>query len=175
MKEKETKERPFYIELIGYILILVAVILIKTYVVSPIRVSGVSMEPTLHDKDMMILNKLAYKVGDIKRFDIVVIKYDGEYLIKRVIGFPGEAIEYKNNNLYVNGKKVKEEFTKRYIKDFNIKQLGSPVVVDDYYFVVGDNRPNSKDSRIIGFIPKKDIVGKSSLTIFPLSRIGIKK
>lgn len=165
----------FFKEIIGYIIIILLIILIKSYVVSPIRVNGTSMYPTLHDKDIMLLNKINYRFKDIERFDIVVIEYEKEYLIKRVIGLPGERIEYKNNVLYVNGKVVEENFSKQNIDDFKLDKLGTSKVPDDSYFVVGDNRINSKDSRIIGFISKEQIIGKSHFTIYPFNRFGNKK
>ena len=85
-----------------YLLIIVVVLLVKMFLVAPIRVNGESMMGTLHDKDIMILDKISYRFSPIKRFDIVVVKYKNDYLIKRVIGLPGEHIEYKNNKLYVN-------------------------------------------------------------------------
>lgn len=165
----------FFKEIISYILVIVVIILIKHYIASPIRVNQTSMSPTLHDKDIMILNKISYRFNDIERFDIVVFKYEGDYLIKRVIGLPGESIEYKDNYLYVNGKKVEENFTKEKTSDFKIEELDAKKVPEDSYFVVGDNRVNSKDSRIIGFIPKEQIVGKSHFIIFPFNRFGTKK
>jgi signal peptidase I len=163
-----------------YLIIIVLVVLIKIFVVTPVRVNGSSMLPTLEDGDIMILNKLSYKFGDIKRFDIVVIRDDDddEDIIKRVIGLPGERIEYKDNILYVNGKKVNEKFTKNKdskLNSYSIESLESENVPKDYYFVVGDNRPNSKDSRMIGFVHKDKIKGKASFTIFPFSRFGSKK
>ncbi len=177
MKKKQEEvenEKPFWKELLGYLVLLAVILVVKTYVISPIRVNGISMVPTLEDKDYMILDKISYKFSKMKRFDIVVIKYDGEYLIKRLIGFPGEHIEYKNNKLYVNGTMIEENFTKEVINDYNITELGSKTIPKDHYFVIGDNRPVSKDSRIIGFVSKKDIIGKSSLTLLPFSRFGIK-
>lgn len=165
----------FMKEISVYVIIIVVIILLKIYVVSPIRVNGTSMDPTLENGDIMILNKIGYHFGQIKRFDIVVIKYKDELLIKRVIGLPGEKIKYENNTLYVNDKKLDEEFDKAYTYDFSIKEIGSTTVPADSYFVLGDNREVSKDSRSIGFIDKEDIVGKSSLTLFPLNRFGIKK
>lgn len=161
-----------------YLIIIVLVILIKIFVVTPVRVNGSSMLPTLEDGDIMILNKLGR--NNIKRFDIVVIRDDDddEDIIKRVIGLPGERIEYKDNNLYVNGKKVAEKFTKNKdpkLDSYSIDSLESETVPKDYYFVVGDNRPNSKDSRMLGFIHKDKIKGKASFTIFPFSRFGSKK
>ena len=158
-----------------YIIVIIAVLLFKCFVVSPIRVNGVSMYPTLHNKDIMLLDKISYRFKKIERFDIVVIKYEDDYLIKRVIGLPGEKIEYRNNKLYVNGKEVEENFSKEDIENFNISELGSNEVPIDSYFVVGDNRKNSKDSRMIGFIRKEEIIGKSFFTLFPFDRFGIKK
>lgn len=156
-----------------YIIIIILIILIKCFVVTPVRVNGRSMLKTLKQNDVMILNKLAYKNKDIKRFDIVVIKNNKELIIKRVIGLPGETITYKNNILYVNGKKVKENFSKIYDDDLDDYTTG--VIPKGKYFVVGDNRPDSLDSRMIGFIKKKNINGKCIYTIFPFSRIGKKK
>ena len=130
---------------------------------------------TLKNNDIMILNKLSYKNNDIKRFDIVVVKNNNELIIKRVIGLPGEKISYKNNELFVNGKKVKENFKK--VKDDNLEDytIDNEVVPKGYYFVLGDNRPESADSRIIGYIKKDKILGKCSFIIFPFNRIGKKK
>ena len=172
MKEKVID---FIKEISVYAIIILIIILLKMYVISPIRVNGTSMDPTLENGDIMILNKIGYRITKIKRFDIVVIKYKDELLIKRVIGLPGEKIKYVNNTLYVNGKKLDEEFDKTYTYNFSLKEIGSTTVPDDSYFVLGDNREVSKDSRSIGFIDREDIVGKSSLTLFPFNRFGTKK
>lgn len=172
MKEKVID---FIKEISVYVIIIVVIVLLKIYVVSPIRVNGTSMDPTLKNGDIMILNKIGYRITKIKRFDIVVIKYKDELLIKRVIGLPGEKIKYENNTLYVNDKALDEEFDKTYTYNFSIKEIGSTTVPEDSYFVLGDNREVSKDSRSIGFIDREDIVGKSSLTLFPLNRFGTKK
>lgn len=158
-----------------YIIIIIVIILVKCFVVTPVRVNGESMLPTLKENDIMILNKLAYKSKEIKRFDIVVIKAHGELIIKRVIGLPGDKITYKDNQLYVNGKKVKENFTKNEHEQLDDYIIQGEVVPEGKYFVVGDNRPKSLDSRSIGYIKKKNIKGKCNFTIFPFSRIGKKK
>ena len=129
------------------------------------------MNNTLKNKDIMILDKISYRFQEIERFDIVVIKKGNDYLIKRVIGMPGETVEYKNNKLYINGKNIDEKFIHEKTNDFIMEEK----IPDDCYFVVGDNRPVSNDSRYIGVINKKDILGKTSLVIFPFSRFGIKK
>lgn len=158
-------------EYLPYIITIIIVILIKTFLISPIRVNGESMFKTLHDKDIMILNKVVYRFNRIKRFDVVVVKTNRSPIIKRVIGLPGEKIEYINNKLYVNGKVVKENFNHAKTEDFNISELGSITVPKGKYFVLGDNRVNSVDSRIIGFVPKKEIDGRAKYIILPISRI----
>ena len=127
------------------------------------------MNPTLNDKDIMILDEISYRFSDIVRFDIVVVKEENEYLIKRIIGLPGEKIEYKDNKLYIDGKYVKEDFKHMETMDF------STTLGEDEYFIMGDNRTNSTDSRIFGPISRDEIIGKTSLTILPISRFGNKR
>ncbi len=161
--------KKFLREYVPYIVVIILVIIIKIYVVTPIRVNGPSMNDTLQDKDIMILNEISYRFKPIERFDIVVIRYKDEYIIKRVIGLPGEVVSCKDNKIYINGKVIEENFSHKYTNDF------TEVSVDDNsYFVLGDNRVNSTDSRIIGTVSKNDIKGKTSLTIFPFSRFGKK-
>ncbi len=156
-------------ELIPYIVIFVFVILLKLFVVTPIRVNGTSMMNTLHPKDIMILNKTAYLAKGPKRFDIVVVRLDDEDIIKRVIGLPGEVIEYKDNVLYVNGKKVEEK-----VKGLETADYKSEKIPAGSYLVMGDNREASYDGRAFGFIKKNQILGRTSLVILPFNRIGYK-
>ncbi|MDD5888583.1 MAG: signal peptidase I [bacterium] len=165
----EKKKSGIIMEYIPYIIVIVIAVVIKFFVVTPIRVNGESMMNTLHDGDIMVLNEISYKFSSIKRFDIVVIKHDDEYLIKRVIGLPGEEIEYIDGKLYVDGEEIEETFNHEITADvLKIK------VPDNEYYVLGDNRINSTDSRVIGTIPIKNIKGTTSLTIFPFSRFGRK-
>lgn len=164
-----SKLNVFVKEWLPYIVIIVLVILLKLYVVTPIRVNGSSMDTTLKDGDIMILNVINYRFNDIKRFDIVVVNEEHELLIKRVIGLPGESIEYKNNELFINGKKINDPYGKNRTDDFYYN------IPDGEYFVLGDNRGNSMDSRVFGSFKKKLIKGKTSLTIFPFSRFGNKE
>ena len=159
-------------EIIEYIVLIVIILLIRTYLFVPIMVSGNSMVPTLNNGDVMILNKFSYLVNDIERFDIVVVDYENEYIIKRVIGLPGDYVEYKNDILYVNGKKIKEEYDREYTEDFNLNDLNIEKIPNNYYLVLGDNRPISKDSRKIGLIDKKNIKGTTNFILFPFSRFG---
>ncbi len=165
----ESRGKRFIKEYLPYVVILVFVLLIKKYVVSPIKVNGESMMTTLHDGDVMILNIIGYRFDDIKRFDIVVVREKHEYLIKRVIGLPGDSVEYKDNILYVNGKKVKDPYGSDVTDDFSV------TVEKGHYYVLGDNRTNSMDSRYFGSFSKKDILGKTNLILFPFSRFGTKK
>lgn len=168
--KKETKK-----ELIIYGSIILAVILIRTFIVTPVRVNGTSMYSTLKNGEIMILNKLDYKFNDIKRFDIVVVKTSDNKIIKRVIGLPGETLKYENNTLYIDGAEVKEPYLKEKTEDFNINELGYKKIPSDCYFVMGDNRNNSKDSRIIGCVNKKQIQGSTKLVLFPFKSMGIRK
>lgn len=148
----------------------------------PFTVSGASMYPTLHNGDRMVLSK----VGDIHRFDVVILKAPDENVeyIKRVIGMPGDTVEMKSGVLYINGKKVDQPFINTealakqtvFIDDFTLESLtGESKVPEGKYFVLGDNRGVSKDSRIIGFIDRSAIEGKAVFTIWPFGRIGGQK
>ena len=145
---------------------------IKAFIVTPIKVNGESMYPTLEEGDIMILNKTTYYFNEPKRFDIVVVNMPDEYLIKRVIGLPGEHIEYIDNTLYVDGEKVEENFEHGKTEDFNIEELGSDTVPENSYLVMGDNRENSLDSRELGFMKEEQLLGRTSLIILPFDRIG---
>lgn len=158
--------------LLPYIIIILVVLFVKAFIVTPIKVNGESMYPTLEEGDIMILNKTAYYFNKPERFDIVVVNMPDEYLIKRVIGLPGEHIEYKDNTLYVDGKKVKENFKHGVTDDFNIEELGSDTIPLNTYLVLGDNRENSLDSRELGFIREDQLLGRTSLIILPFNRIG---
>ena len=158
--------------ILSYVLVIAIALLIKRYVFSPIRVNGTSMYPTLNDGDIMILNEIGYYLHGVDRFDIVVIDAKGDKIIKRVIGMPGDFVEFKDNVLYINGEEIPEDFTHEITHNFSLSQLGYEKIPEDYYFVVGDNRGNSKDSRTIGLIHKKQIRGKTSFILYPFNKIG---
>ena len=175
-------------EFVPYVVIVLIVVLIRSFIITPIKVNGTSMNNTLSDGDTMILNKIGLRFSEIKRFQIVVIKTSDSYIIKRVIGLPGDFIKYEVNEssdgnkakLYINGKYVPEDFISDETRKLTCKN--DPAICDEgltipsgYYFVMGDNRGNSLDSRIIGYINKNDILGTTKLVIFPLSNIGIVK
>lgn len=153
-------------ELIPYIVIIITVILIRSFLVTPIKVDGDSMYDTLKDGELMILNKIDKTLNGIDRYDIVVFNYEGEKLIKRVIGLPGEIISCENGKIYINGKSLGDKYGSNETSDF--KQMKIP---KGEYYVLGDNRNISKDSRYIGTIKDKDIKGTTSLIIFPFTHI----
>lgn len=176
MDLRDVKE--FCIDTSKYIFTIFVVIFIIVYVATVQQVVGSSMSPTFENKDILILNKLHYRFFDIKRFDVVSLEYDDtKYLIKRVIGLPGDKIEYKNNVLYINGEAYEEEFLNDDVitNDFSITDLGYEVIPEDMYLVLGDNRGDSLDSRDIGLITRKDILGKVNIRIWPINKIRFVK
>ena len=160
-----------------YLLIIVMVILIRTFIITPVRVNGTSMDPTLKNGEIMILNKIKYNKNDIKRFDIVVVKMDKELLIKRVIGLPNEEIKYVDNKLYINGEYIKETFLNDdvYTTNFSLDDFKLKKIPENCYFIMGDNREVSLDSRIFGCFTKDKILGSANLVLFPFTKLGYKK
>ena len=154
-------------ELLPYIIIIIVVIIIRTFIFTPVVVKGPSMMNTLHNGDVMILDKIGMKLGGIKRFDIVVIQTGKTKIIKRVIGMPGETISYHDNKLYINGKEVSDNHSNEITYDF--EEVKIP---DGEYYVLGDNRTDSVDSRILGTIPKNEILGHATFIIYPFNRFG---
>lgn len=166
---KTNKNKNLIREIITYVLIIVFVILIRTFVITPVRVDGDSMNNNLKNGEILLLKKYD---KSYKRFDVVVFKYGNDKLIKRIIGLPGENVVYKDNKLYINNQYVEESMIEKNTYDFDIRELGFDIIPSGYYFVMGDNRTNSKDSRIIGFVSEKDILGTTNLIIFPFNKFG---
>ncbi len=163
MKEKLKK-------LIPYLIIIIVVIIIRSYIVTPVRVNGSSMDDTLKEGDILILNKLE---KNFERYDIVVLDKSvvgDSAAIKRVVGLPGEKISIENGNLYINDKKVDDPYNDIIMDDIVPEILG-----DDEYFVLGDNRAVSLDSRYFGKVNSSDIEGSAELRLFPFNKIGMVK
>ncbi|WP_288226771.1 signal peptidase I [uncultured Enterococcus sp.] len=171
------------VKTIIYFLILAAILIgLRHFVFTPVVVKGDSMDPTLADGERVI----ALKNTEIKRFDIVTFPApddEGKNYIKRVIGLPGDTIEYKDDQLYINGKKTDEPYLDEYkgdltdsqplTYDFTLKDLyGSEKIPEGELFVLGDNRRISKDSRIIGMIKEKNIMADVKFVFWPLNRFG---
>lgn len=166
--------KEFLSDTIKYIIFIVVILVIAVYVVGLQQIVGPSMTPTLRNGDIVILDKLSYRFSDIKRDDIVALYYaDTKFLVKRVIGLPGETVEFKDNKLYINGKYYEEKYLSDDIvtDDFSLEELNYTTIPDDMYLVLGDNRGDSMDSRDsdVGLIPKKDIYGKVRFKIWPIN------
>ena len=171
-------------EIISTILYILAVLLgtylLITFVGQRTSVSGSSMEPTLSNNDQLILDKISYRFSEPKRFDIIVFPFqykENTYYVKRVIGLPGETVQIDlEGNMYINGEILEEDYGKEKI---NFPGLAvEPITLgDDEYFVMGDNRNNSSDSRdpSVGNIRRSNIIGKAWVRIWPLNKFGVLK
>lgn len=164
------------IDSLKLIIVVIIILFLMLYVVSVTQVVGSSMYPTLEDGEVLILNKFQYRFFDIKRGDIVSLDYeDTKYLIKRIIGLPGETVKIVDNELYINDKIYEEEYLSDDLQydEFSLTDLGYSKIPENMYLVLGDNRENSLDSREIGLIKKEDINGKISLRFWPLNKIKL--
>lgn len=160
--------------------VLGAVWLVITFVGQRTEVEGASMENTLHNGDNLIVDKLSYRFHDPERFDIIVFPFqfqDNTYYIKRIIGLPGETVQIMDDgSIYINGEKLEENYGMEVIKPETIGRAAEPIELeDDEYFVMGDNRNNSSDSRtdMVGNITRENIIGKAWLRIWPVSDFGV--
>ena len=187
MEQEEYYSKPSILSIIwswiwSFIVAFIIVGAVYIFLGRPFTVSGASMYPTLHNGDRMILSK----IGDINRFDVVVLKAPDENVeyIKRVIGMPGDTLELKQGVLYINGKKIEQPFINTealqkqtvFIDDFTLQSLiGETKIPAGKYFVMGDNRGVSRDSRMIGLIDRAAIEGKAVFTIWPMNQFGGQK
>src|SRR5690625_947817 len=178
------KSRSEWFEWTKSLLIAFAIVFItRTFLFSPIIVDGPSMQPTLYDRDRMIVNKFIYYIQEPKRFDIVVFHASKQKdFIKRIIGLPGEHVAIRDDVLYIDGEPVDEAYViynenELIQSNFKLENLPGQYekIPDGYVLVLGDNRNNSTDSRRLGLIPIDQIVGKTSLIYWPYNRIQIVK
>lgn len=175
---KGQKIRNALVELAIYAVIIVLCIsFVPKYVIQRTIVDGYSMENTLQDEDNLLVEKVSYHFTDPKRFDVIVFyphgKENKDYYIKRVIGLPGETIQIIGDTIYIDGKVLEEDFGKDPMTKSGIAQ--EPLKLgDDEFFVLGDNRAVSEDSRYpeVGPVSKDKIAGKAILRIYPLSKFG---
>lgn len=172
MDLREIKE--FFHDTFGYLLVAIIIFILIIYVISFHQVIGPSMNPTLNDGNILIVNKLIYRLSNPKRNDIVEFKHNEKIYIKRVIGLPGESIKYQNHILYVGDTAISDKFAD-ITNDFSLSNLGYTKIPDNYYLVLGDNRKNSEDSRVIGLISKDEIIGRTTIRIWPMKEFGILK
>ena len=168
--------RELLIDTFKLVIVVFIILFLMIYVVSVTQVVGSSMIPNLHDGDVLILSKANYRIFDVKRGDIISLDYeDTKYLIKRVIGLPGDDVDIIDNQLYINGEVYKEDYLDEGLNyaDFSLQDLGYATIPEDYYLVLGDNREDSIDSREIGLISKDEINGKIVLRIWPINKISL--
>lgn len=168
-------------EIINTVLYLAVIFILTflfiTFVAQRTEVSGSSMEPTLQDRDSLLVDKLSYRFKDPDRFDIVIFPYqygEKQYFIKRVIGLPGETVKIDyDGTIYVNGEVLEENYGAEVILNPG-RAVDEITLGEGEFFVMGDNRNHSMDSRDIsvGNIKKKDILGKAFIRIFPFSTFG---
>ena len=149
---------------------------IVTFVGQRTRVSGSSMYDTLEDGDNLIVEMVSYRFSDPQRFDVIVFEVSGldhVYYIKRIIGLPGETVQISDGNIYIDGELLEEDYGYEAITDPGL--ASSPITLgDDEYFVLGDNRNDSSDSRfgVVGNVSRSQIVGRAWVRIWPLNKIG---
>ena len=183
-QEEIEEEKPNVMrELLGMLvyvgIVLAITFLIITFVGQRTHVSGESMENTLDDGDQLILDKLTYRFHDPERFDIIVFPFrykDNTYYIKRIIGLPGETVQIVDGEIYINGELLEESYGREVMQDAGL--AAEPITLgDDEYFVLGDNRNYSSDSRdpSVALIHRKEIIGRAWLRIWPLNSFGILK
>lgn len=171
---KQYKKNRFIDELKSFVFqVLVCLTIVALFVnffFKPVQVNGTSMYPTLVDGEVGIVNIIDRKIEGLKRFDIVVIKLDDKYIIKRVIGLPGETVSYREGKLYINDKKMNETFLNTsYAKEYDgtfMEDIEPITLSDDEYYCLGDNRPNSADSRVYGPFHSSQIISRSLYVLY---------
>ena len=180
VKEKD-QDRSIFKEILGWLvyiaILLAAVYVLITYVGQRTEVSGHSMEPTLQHGDNLIVDKISYRFREPERYEIIVFPYqykENTYYIKRIIGLPGETVQIIDGEVYINGELLADEhYGKEVMLDPGIA-AESITLGDDEYFVLGDNRNHSSDSRdpSVGVLHRKDLIGRAWVRIWPFSDIG---
>ncbi len=161
-------------ELVETVVLSLVIFLLIRQVVQNYRIENHSMEPNFYEGQFVLVNKLAYRLGQPDRGDVLVFhnpRNTNEDYIKRIIGLPGDTVEVRDQTVFINGEAVVEEFTHFPIAPGEYS--GPFVVGDNQLFVMGDNRPNSSDSRVFGPIDQSLIVGQAWLRIWPLNEFGI--
>ena len=173
-------------EMISTLVYLLGVLCLTWLVISFVgqrtEVDGSSMEPMLSNGDNLIVDKITYRFRDPQRYDIIVFPFkyqENTYYIKRIIGLPGETVQIdEQGNIYIDGEVLPENYGREIIRPDTVGIATNPIVLgEEEYFVMGDNRNNSTDSRteIVGNIKREDIIGRAWVRIWPLNKIGILK
>ncbi|MGC7846696.1 signal peptidase I [Desulforudis sp. 1088] len=151
----------------------VLAVIIRLFIFQPFFIPSGSMEPTLMTGDRIIVSKFSYHFSEPKRGDVIVFKYPKDpkrAFVKRVIGLPGETVQLKDSKLIVNGRVVTEDYLP---PGLEFSDFGPQTVPRDMLFVLGDNRNNSDDSRVWGYLPRGNLIGKAVFVYWPLTQIGL--
>lgn len=177
------KERSILGELLSWLIYIVIVVILSlgiiTFIGQRTKVSGHSMETTLSDGDNLIVDKISYRFRDPERFEIIVFPFQYEehtYYIKRIIGLPGETVQVIDGYVYINGEVLDENYGLEVMDDPGI--AAEPITLgEDEYFVLGDNRNHSSDSRApsVGVLHRDDIMGRAWIRIWPFDKFGVIK
>lgn len=178
--EMERKRKRLWVIFRTIIIVGILALFFRTFLFASYVVNGKSMEPTLYDGNLLMVNKIVYDVLDIRHFDVIVFHAnEKEDYVKRVIGKSGDAIQYADDTLYINGEKTEEPYLERYreeeilTEDFTLEEVtGEKTVPEGKLFVLGDNRQESYDSREIGFIDQEEVVGKVDIRYWPMTEIN---
>lgn len=164
-----------------FLICFISIFLITQFVIKPIRVEGSSMYPTLEDGEIGLTNVFGVKFMGIARYDVVIVYNTerDEHWVKRVIGLPGETIEGKDDVIYINGEAIEQSFLdEAYIKEAVgdeqfTSDFGPTTLAEDEYFLMGDNRYRSEDSRVHGAFKESEITGKDAVILFPFNKIKV--
>ena len=149
--------------------LVIFILFMKVYVLTAFTIDGASMEPTLADGESILVDRFAYHYQKVERYDVIVFKHnDGTYFVKRVIGLPGEHIALFENSVYINQERLAEHYLLDQGQPFTLEEITSVErLPSQSYFVMGDHRTHSLDSRNFGFIHRRQIAGKVSIRYFP--------
>ena len=174
---EDSQKKDSWLDIVKFVLIVAAIVFpIRWFIAQPFLVSGPSMDPTFHDKDYLIVDEISYRFKNPKRGEGVVFKSpsDNRHLIKRVVGVPGDTLVLEGNTITVTNAENPEGFMFEQSFVVNKKSESKTTVILDGtdYFVLGDNRPVSNDSRYIGPVTKAQIVGRPLLRLYPFNQIG---
>jgi len=176
-----TKQKLMYgagcvFELTKNLVILVIIVTLLNFFVATIAiVDGPSMEPNFHTKEGLLINRWTYNFGKPTRGDAVVLKFPGDperkKYIKRIIGLPGERIQVQDGKVYINGQILQESYIPSYVKTDSPSRYIDEIIKPDEYFIMGDNRPNSNDSRVWGTAGKRFLIGIASVQLWPKQKL----
>lgn len=169
----------FILELLQVVVFAISIFLfVYLLILQPHKIKGASMEPNFHDGEYLLTDKVSYRLGEPKRGDVIVFRAPPTYkdeFIKRIIGLPGEEVKVQNGNIYINGRELDEKYLPKetYVMAGRFTQEGQTITVpEDSYFVLGDNRDHSLDSRSIGTVERQYITGRAWIVYWPVSDAG---